>query len=307
MLRSGPAELGHLLAAAALSPESTLRRLAQWMVEHQEEASRLSISALAAATGVSETTVFRFCRALGFSGYRDLRLHLAESRGAARGSQLLPLDWELNGEEGETFAHVARRIVEVHTEALHDTLRLIDPAMLERATAQLLEARTIHLMGFGSSAPVAGDAWQRFLRLGLLASVHSDPHVLAALAANAPPGSLFFAVSYSGQTRDIVETLETVGQRGCVRIALTANARGAIAGLAETVLLSAARRSPVTQDSIATRVSQLAVIDMLCVGIALRHSRRSEFLHEGVLFEREIAKKRVPPPAAERIPAKRKR
>ena len=285
------------LAGLALSGESALRRTAQWIADHQDQAAGLSITDLAAAIGVSETTVFRLCRALGFDGYRALRLALAEHRGLARGTRLAlpPGAAPTNGAGAEPVAaRIARRIIEADAQALFDTLHLIDPAMLEQATQQLLEARHIYLLGFGSSFPVATDAYQRFLRLGLVASAHCDPHVLAALASNPPPDSLFFAITYSGQTRDIVETLETAGRRGCTRIVLTGNPRGPVTELAETVLLSAVRRSGVVRESIATRISQLAVIDMLCAGLALRHARSPDFLYESALFEREIAKKRLP-------------
>lgn len=287
-------DLRPALASLALSCESAIRRTAIWIADHQEQAAGMSISDVAAATGVSETTVFRLCRVLGFDGYRSLRLALAESRGLARGARLAGPALPVSNASDAVFAQIARSIVEADAEALFDTLHLTDPAMLEQATEQLLEARHIFLLGFGSSFPVATDAYQRFLRLGLVASAHSDPHVLAALASNPPAESLFFAITYSGQTRDIVETLETAGRRSCTRIVLTSNPRGRVTELAETVLLSVVRRSGVARESIATRISQLAIIDMLCVGLALRHARTEEFLHESMLFEREIAKKRIP-------------
>ncbi len=288
-------DLEYTLATAALAGQSKLRRLAKWMVENRAAVGGMTITDLAAAAGVGETTVFRLCRTLGFSGYRELRIALAERRGATQGNKLLPLDVPLDSPEWENLGQIVRRIIEVHVETLHDTLRLADPVVLERATAQLLRAQHIYLLGFGSSSPIAADASQRLVRLGLVASAHSDPHVLATLAANPPPHSLFFAISFSGQTRDVVETLEAAGRRGCPRILLTSNPGSAATQYAETVLISAVRRSPLEQQEwVATRVSQLALIDMLCVCIALRHPRRADFVHEGVLFERELSKKFLP-------------
>jgi RpiR family transcriptional regulator, carbohydrate utilization regulator len=282
------------LAGATLAAEGAVRQVARWLLDNQERAAELSISELAAQTGVSETTVFRFCRQMGFTGYRDLRVALVESRGLARGVQMLMPEIAVDGEGGEQFATIARRIVELNAEVLRDTLRLVDPAMLERATEALLAAKHVRVLGFGSSSPVASDAYQRLLRLGIAASAHSDPHVIAALTANPLPETLFFGITYSGQTRDLVEALETAGERGSQRLVLTSNPRGKVTEVADIVLVSSVRRTPVTQESIATRISQLAIIDMLCVGIALKHPRKLEFIHEGALQEREIAKKRVP-------------
>ena len=65
------------LVAAARSADRTMSRLAEWIIGNQTRVASLSISSLASEIGVSETTVFRFCKLLGLSGYKDLRLALA--------------------------------------------------------------------------------------------------------------------------------------------------------------------------------------------------------------------------------------
>ena len=50
------------------------RKVADYLRSHCDEAQYLSITELAQACEVAEATVFRFCRALGFSGYNDLKL-----------------------------------------------------------------------------------------------------------------------------------------------------------------------------------------------------------------------------------------
>src|SRR4051794_24010783 len=113
----GPDELVPKLAALALSPEGLTRTLAHWFLEHQADAASLSISETAARAGVSEASVFRFCRSLGLAGYRELRLALMESRGLARAARMLMPDLEAReGEDG--FGAIARRIVEADIEAL---------------------------------------------------------------------------------------------------------------------------------------------------------------------------------------------
>ena len=55
------------------------RMVADYLIHHADEAQYLSISSLARACNVAEATVFRFCRALGFEGYHEMRIALAQA------------------------------------------------------------------------------------------------------------------------------------------------------------------------------------------------------------------------------------
>lgn len=282
------------LVAAARSPDRTMCRLAEWVIANQSLAAGLSISSLAQKAGVSETTVFRFCKLLGLSGYKDLRLALAESRGLALGAQLAGATAGAADASEHPLASIARRVVEVNSEALLKTLSLVSLPALQEATEALLAADHIHLVGFGSSAPVAFDAYQRLLCLGLTASAHSDPHVLAAVTANARPGAVFFGVTCSGRTRDLIEAFETAGSRGFRRIVITSDPNAPAARVADIVLVSAVRRSPIAREVLATRVSQLAIVEMICVALAVDHPEAKDIVRDTSLLDREIAKKRLP-------------
>lgn len=280
------------LVAASRSPDRTMARLAQWILENQGQVSGLSISAVAQQAQVSETTVFRFCKLLGLAGYKDLRYALAEGRGLALAAQLARPGSELDDEH--PLSAVMRRVIEVNSEALLTTMSLVSLPDLQEVVDSMFAADHIHLMGFGSSAPVAFDFLQRLLLLGFSVSVYSDPHVLAAVTANAKPGALFFGISCSGRTRDVVEALETARAQGCRCVALTSDRNSPAAKAADLVLISAVRRSPIANDTIGTRSSQLVIAEMICVALALQHSDPQRLSRGRDLHSREIAKKRLP-------------
>ena len=279
------------LVAASRSPDRTMARLSQWIIDNQTRFAGLSISAVAQQAQVSETTVFRFCKLLGLAGYKDLRYALAEGRGLAFAAQLANPQPETEGEH--PLASVMRRVIEVNSEALLKTMSLVSLAALQEAVDAMLGAEHVHLLGFGSSAPVAFDFYQRLLMLGLTVSVHSDPHVVAAVTANARRGVLFFGISCSGRTRDLVEAFESAGVQGCKRIAITSDRNSPAAKTADIVLISAVRRSPIAHDTIGTRSSQLAIVEMICVALALQHPDHERLSRGRTLHEKEIAKKRL--------------
>ncbi len=280
------------LVAASRSPDRTMARLSQWIIDNQTRVANLSISAVAQQALVSETTVFRFCKLLGLAGYKDLRYALAEGRGLAFGTQLAHAGPK--ADEDHPLASVMRSVIEVNSEALLKTMSLISLQALQEVVDALQAADYIQLIGFGSSAPVAFDFYQRLLMLGLTVSVHSDSHVLTAVTANARPGALFFGISCSGRTRDLVEAFEAAGKHGCKRVAITSDRNSPAAKTSDITLISAVRRSPVDHETIGTRSSQLAIVEMICVALALQHPDRERLKRGRALHDTEIAKKRLP-------------
>jgi DNA-binding MurR/RpiR family transcriptional regulator len=138
---------------------------------------------------------------------------------------------------------------------------------------------------------VAQDNYQRFLRLQIPSSACADPHILASIAANLSPSDLLLSVTYSGETRDIIEALETARRRHAATITLTSVPRSSAARLSDVVLLSAASRKARAGETVASRVAQLAVVDVTTAIIALR--KKAELRGGSERIERELSKKRI--------------
>ena len=66
-------------AACASTLQSACLLYTSYLVQHAAEAQYLSISSLARECQVAEATVFRFCRSLGFEGYHEMRIALAQA------------------------------------------------------------------------------------------------------------------------------------------------------------------------------------------------------------------------------------
>lgn len=267
-----------------------IERLAQFAIDRREDIPAMAIGEFAGAAGASQTTIVRLCKELGYSGYRDFRMAMAESRGKRRNADLLGLDVPPEAATGDEIDVLAKQVIRINADILADTLKLIDPEAIRRAIDLMLSATHIHMVGFGSSAPLAFDIYQRLLRLGIPASYDFDPHIVAIISATASPGALLFGISYSGTTRDLVEMLEMGRAHSLRTIAMTSFAASPAARVADVTLLSALRSIGRPTETISSRISQLAIIDVLFVALALRHPWKAEMVEAA---ERALANKRI--------------
>jgi DNA-binding MurR/RpiR family transcriptional regulator len=232
--------------------------------------SESSITAVARQCMTSETTVLRFCRAIGLGGYPELRIALA--RAAQREETDHSARPPVNGTIGEndSVADVVAKISYADSRAVEETGAALDVAALTAAIEAVKAARRIDIYGIGASALVAHDLHQKLHRLGLISFSWADPHLALASAAVLEVGDVAIGISHTGTTIDTIDALRVARQHGATTIAVTNFAKSPITEGADLVLTTAARETTFRSGAMASRIAQLALIDCLFTGVAQR-------------------------------------
>ena len=140
------------------------QRVADEILENANEVVHLSITALAKRVGVSDATVVKFCKRVGYKGFQDLKIRLAANVAVTP----KPIYGEIN--RGDDIAAIKEKIFRINIQALEDTIRTLDSQALQKAVAAIVKAPRIQFYGIGASGIVAEDAQQKFMRIGLSAA-----------------------------------------------------------------------------------------------------------------------------------------
>lgn len=252
------------------------RRVGQRLVDDPAGVASSSISDLARSCGTSETTVLRFCRAVGFASYPELRLRLATDEGRAQGAGRQPsaLDSDIGPED--TLEQVVQKIAYADARAVEETAGQLDAAVLRHVVDALVEAPRVDIYGVGASAFVALDFQQKLHRIGRVSYAWSDTHIALTSAALLEPGAVAVGISHTGVTVDTIDALAEAGRHGATTVALTNFPRSPIAEVADWVLTTAARETTFRSGATASRLAQLTVVDCLFVGVARRTFDRAQ-------------------------------
>jgi len=237
--------------------------VAQYVLRHPNLVIDLSLPELGARAGVSQPTVARFCAALGFSGYREFKLRLAQS--LARGVPFVHRDVNLQDSAADIGAKVFDRAIA----AMVAVRNHLDPAAIGRAIDLLASARRIEFYGAGNSGIVALDAQHKFFRLGAPAIAYADPHVHAMAASLLEKGDVVVAISGSGASLDLLRSVEIASAAGASVVALTAS-NSALARLADVTLIADVLEDADVYAPMTSRLVHLAIIDVLAVGVAIK-------------------------------------
>jgi DNA-binding MurR/RpiR family transcriptional regulator len=245
------------------------QRVAKVVLDNPASVARRSITEVADAAGTSETTVTRFCKAIGVGGYPELRIALAAdtARTEARAER------DLGGEIGpeDDLTQVVSKVTFADARAVEETADQLDVATLQQVVDVIAAAGRVDVYGVGASAFVALDLQQKLHRIGRVSFAWNDTHIMLTSAAVLGSGDVAVGISHTGATTDTVEALRTARQRGATTVALTNFPRSPITEVADLVLTTAARETTFRSGAMASRIAQLTVIDCLFIGVAQRH------------------------------------
>ena len=251
------------LRAAHSALSATERAVATWILENPAEVLDSSMLDIAQSCGVSDTTVLRMCRNSGFAGFTDLKLAIA--RDLASPMQLIHDDIAVD----DDAATVAGKVFASSALALADTAKVLDGEAFDRALGLLERAGTVLVGGVGTSGVVGQMFYQRCRRLGIRCDAPQDSQVQTIHAALLERGDLAVVISFSGETRAVVNVAEEARRAGASILAITGNRQSHLAKTADLVLQSVSHET--RNEPIAARLCQLTLLDALCVAYSHRH------------------------------------
>lgn len=225
---------------------------------------------VAARAGVSPPTVVRAARALGFTGFTELKIDIARARGTARffaPPEVLTAD--------ATSASVLETSIRAGTDALTALGGAIDLSALDKAVERIQHARQVFSFGAGPSSTVAADAVFRLRTIGVM-SVGIPDHLSAMIAARLlGAGDVVIAISSTGRTASTLAVADAAVSAGASLIAVTNQYDTPLAALAEVALVVGGMPLPSQMAAAGSRLAQLVVIDALVTALALRDQARS--------------------------------
>lgn len=240
------------------------RRIASVIIAAPESVLGMSVADLAGKASASEGSVVQLCQSIGARGFQDLKIALAREVAGAR---------EVFHEDivkSDSVSAAIDKIMASNAMALEETRKVLDADAVARAADALVRARRIEIYGIGTAAPMAQDAANRLLRLGLPVVCVVDAHSQAVSAAFAGRDTTTLTISHSGRTIDTLAATRNAKASGATTIVITNFGRSPILEHADIVLHTAARETRFRMEAMSSRIAQLAVIDVLYASVALR-------------------------------------
>lgn len=245
------------------------KSIASYFMSHLDEIVYLTVTDVAKETNTSEATVVRTCKKIGYRGFQDFKITLAQE--IVNPVQTI---FEEADEEDDCYA-IFRKKIGNAINTLQYTAKIIDKDHLEKSAEAILNASRICVFGNGNSASVAIDAAHKLMRTGLDAHAYSDSHMQIMAASALNKDDVVLGISHSGSSKDTLEAMEVAKSNGATAIAITNYGRSPITEIADLVLSTASEETKYHIIALSSRIAQLSIIDTLYIYVSLKNKDQS--------------------------------
>ena len=246
--------------------------IADYLLVENSEIIDMSAKEIAEETNTSAPTVVRFAKKLGFSSLNEMKIKISISSKEKNSSR----EFEYLDKDLSTKSIVNGVKSSIHS-IIDETVDLIDEEQLDKAINLLTNAKTIYIYSVGVSGLVGLDFYYKLSRINKRCVAHTDTHLQLTSSVLMEKEDVAVVISYSGETKETLLCAKNAKEKNVPVIAITkASIDNKLDYFSDISLHVPYVEKSLREGAMSSRISQLAIIDMLFLGMARNNIKDME-------------------------------
>lgn len=244
------------------------QKIANCILDNSHKVYNMSIHELANLCNTSSSSIVRFCRKMGFDGFKEFKIELAKDvADSEKNKDIVYEDVSVD----DSIQAVINKISSGNIKSIENTLELLDSYEVEKAINALDKANNIYLYGIGASGLVAMDFQYKLMRINRNAFMYLDSHTQLSTSVNIQKDDVAVGISHSGKTLEIFKAMDMANMKGATTISITKYGDNPVSNVSDIKLYVGGIEQNLRVGAIASRIAQLTVVDILFVGLARKN------------------------------------
>lgn len=236
------------------------KAVAEYMAAHVAQMSDMTLSMLSDETSVSEATILRFCRRLGYSSYIQLRQAFAFAANEDHPDSPEPIS------VADAMPAITAKLIQSVNRSMEDMNAFIS-GDYDRVLAAILGARSIYLFASGDAVTSCQYACTKFNRVGLSAFVCADVFYQYETAMRLNESDVAIALSNSGRSTNVVNAMKIAHEQGAFTCCITQGGRSPLTKYCDISLYSSSVDMSIGRDSVTKRIVEMIILEALYLGV----------------------------------------
>ncbi len=256
------------------------RKVADYITANPQEVVRLNVTDLAERSGSSDATVIRMCKRLGYGGFYQMKLALAEELG--RYQMIGYMDASENPKN-------AKEVIQCLTRELLRIADSLDEEKVERCADMICESNRVYISAVGNTIPVAMDFAFRLCRLGINATCETIVEYGMACMVKGNERDFLLAVSHSGSSKHVIQTVEIANRKKMPTVAVTGSGSSTLARNVQFSILTTVENPLFGEYGSSSHIYEQAVLDSILYLVSKKQKQEKDLEGiEAILAEYKI-------------------
>lgn len=236
--------------------------IAEHMINLGSEVVNKTLANLSDETGLSEATIFKFVKKIGFSGFQNFKISVASNfRTYEERSNEMIVFSDISKSDSPFV--IAQKLVNTNVELLENLIATLDEDLLENAISLITSSETINFFGQGASSIVAYDSYHKFLRTKFHCQYSLDYHIQLTYATKLGPNDCAIIFSHSGNTKETIEVAKILHENNVKMIVLTGEPSSDLVKLSSAAFVVLSKESAFRSETLTSRLVYLTIIDII--------------------------------------------
>lgn len=265
----------------------TEKMIAEHFIQLGKDVVSKTLTELSDEIKVSESTIFKFVKKIGFSGFQDFKISVASN---FRSNDELVVFADIRNTDSAYV--IAQKIVHSNKQLLENLLHSLKEEQLDAALQLIYSAKCLHFFGQGASSVIALDSYHKFLRTSFQCNYIADYHMQLAQAAKSTKDDCVFLFSHSGDTLETIEIAKLLRENDTKIITLTGNPDSELVKLSDVSFVVYSEESAFRSEALTARILYLTVIDILYVSAMYHNEEESKKSLENIRKALAITRKK---------------
>ncbi len=242
------------------------KKIADYMLSHEEEILSMPIASLADRAEVSQPTAVRFCKKLGFNGIKEFKIFLSSIKCSSSTS---PCAFKDNDET------IFEKVFMNSISALESSFKSTSAHTIALVADLINASENVLIFGTGGSQIAASFTSGELSRFGKKVYAYTDNYALKQFRAEFATDDIALFVSRSGETAEILRIAEQAKSNGASVIAITTNSDSTLYRIADHSLLVSEKQLMDDDRNSFSRVGQIALVSCLYI-MCVEHKMRDD-------------------------------
>lgn len=241
--------------------------LVDFILENPDFVFSATSTELATATYTSASSVVRLCKKVGCKGFNDFKIkYAAENTESSFAAQNIDANYPFN--KGDNIKTISKNIANLNIEAIQETMSLFDEATYQKAVNLLYNANIIDIYGLGINLQFAFDFKFKLSRINRIVDIQNYHQQQLLTAARSTPEHCALVLSYTGETKEVMEVMEVLHPTKTPIISITGMGNNSLAQASDIVLNMVSKEKMFSKiGQFSSRTSMIMILDFLYAGI----------------------------------------
>ncbi|WP_195987363.1 MurR/RpiR family transcriptional regulator [Clostridium sp. D53t1_180928_C8] len=235
------------------------KQIIEYIRDNAEKIIYMTISESAKKTNTGEATVTRFAKKMGFSGFQDFKVTLAQEISLKVRNSIINNEITNNEDVMET----ANKLLKNNINVLEGTVNKLNSNNIYVCADLIKKSTRVYFMGIGYSGIVAQDSNYKFMRIGINSVYYSDTHTMVMMSALTSEDEVVFVISHSGETEEIIRATKIAKENGSKIISITENENSTLAKISDINLSYISSETLFESGAVSSKLAQIFIVDLI--------------------------------------------